>query len=517
MNLNKMEESGSSYTPRVCRLCLAPTATTFSLVESNEISGMLEALTSLRILPSDEISTVMCLKCHLNLKLAFAIRQKMVTAEQRFQRRVLQSIKTETNENNIKQTEKVFTCDICGKQKHSKKQLRVHKYSNHEQVECSLCKKQIRKGYIREHIKMHERKTQGDGQIPVFQEFACDICGTWKSSEAALRKHKNYCHVERDCPVCLKKIKLANYNRHLFQVHGIKVERLEPERALKPPTKKEYTCYICGGKKASKTSLYNHTFTAHRSSECPVCKMKIKTANLTLHIERHKIDLNETSDLKFKCNFCDKELLSKPALTRHVHTSHSRSECPICKKNLSSSNLNHHIRRHARATTVCEVCGLTVKTIDIKYHMMCHSSVVYKCDFCDKEFKRKNNKVLHERREHKGEANFVCETCGKRFYSAPYLKRHISAIHLKLKPFACNNCDLSFSTRNSLRTHSRQHTDERPYKCDYCGEGFKQKVSLKSHLRSQHDVHEELTCECDTCGKKFASKWALLTHSRVHS
>ena len=49
-------DSKIRYQPRVCRLCLALTTTYFSLVEDTRTAGMLEALTSLRVRISPQLT-----------------------------------------------------------------------------------------------------------------------------------------------------------------------------------------------------------------------------------------------------------------------------------------------------------------------------------------------------------------------------------------------------------------------------------------------------------------------------
>jgi uncharacterized Zn-finger protein len=76
---------------------------------------------------------------------------------------------------------------------------------------------------------------------------------------------------------------------------------------------------------------------------------------------------------------------------------------------------------------------------------------------------------------------------------------------LKLK---CQICKRLFS-KQSLREHFRQHTNERIFQCSApgCPMSFTRKANLKNHLANVHrDGAESATNVCRVCGKSFHSK-----------
>ncbi|KAJ8944878.1 hypothetical protein NQ314_009368 [Rhamnusium bicolor] len=89
------------------------------------------------------------------------------------------------------------------------------------------------------------------------------------------------------------------------------------------------------------------------------------------------------------------------------------------------------------------------------------------------------------------------------FFAFHNLNKHKKMTHMKLRPFQCQYCKKTFSSKHSVRTHERQHTNITPYACEVCGEGFRQNVSLKAHKKSKHNIIEAKTSECTVCGKKI--------------
>ena len=90
-------------------------------------------------------------------------------------------------------------------------------------------------------------------------------------------------------------------------------------------------------------------------------------------------------------------------------------------------------------------------------------------------------------------------------------KKHIKAVHDKIKDFECDKCDFKCSTNGDLKIHiKRVHDIIKDIKCDKCEFVCSTNGGLKIHIKSVHDKIKD--CKCDKCEFVCSSKSHLKRH-----
>lgn len=69
-------------------------------------------------------------------------------------------------------------------------------------------------------------------------------------------------------------------------------------------------------------------------------------------------------------------------------------------------------------------------------------------------------------------------------YSTKFnLKRHVESVHMHVKKYRCNICEVLFASKQSLQEHIHIHTGQMPFKCATCDKFFRQASQLSLHKR----------------------------------
>uniref|UniRef100_A0A7S0BTM7 C2H2-type domain-containing protein n=1 Tax=Rhodosorus marinus TaxID=101924 RepID=A0A7S0BTM7_9RHOD len=88
-----------------------------------------------------------------------------------------------------------------------------------------------------------------------------------------------------------------------------------------------------------------------------------------------------------------------------------------------------------------------------------HETRPFKCEMCDRTYSTKGNLVVHLRTVHFGEKRFPCEHCKRGFATKFGRDRHMHMVHLNERPFRCSSCEKTFKTKNCVRRHVRLSHD----------------------------------------------------------
>lgn len=191
----------------------------------------------------------------------------------------------------------------------------------------------------------------------------------------------------------------------------------------------------------------------------------------------------ELENVIYTCNKCSKQFTKHNKYLRHLGAHENLSlECSICKKLFGNQELlDKHKAKHEKTT--CLICNKHFeKETELLEHMVMHteglnikvenevSVNMLRCVECNITFTKARSLASHmkKHKNKQNQAEFVCDTCGKRFLKKCILKRHLS---MHEKKYKCDECSKSFARRDQLVAHAYSHKDKKPYVCSYCKKG----------------------------------------------
>ncbi len=194
--------------------------------------------------------------------------------------------------------------------------------------------------------------------------------------------------------------------------------------------------------------------------------------------------------------------------------------------------MNRHVAViHLKSEAImCEICShICSDKRSYKHHtLLKHSDIkdaydrVYPEPIQRKEFKINPMNLFHKNMRH------YCDLCSKKFVKPCQLRRHVSAVHLKVKAFKCEFCDKSFAESRTLAFHkTREHMAEtigageelkfkqKNHECEVCLMKFVCKAKLERHVNEYHLNLKPF--KCTHCEESFKGKREVLKHiQKVH-
>ncbi|KAM7349228.1 uncharacterized protein ACRADG_008248 [Cochliomyia hominivorax] len=236
----------------------------------------------------------------------------------------------------------------------------------------------------------------------------------------------------------------------------------------------------------SKKSDQADTTTTETEIICGECS-KAFTSNYAL--KRHKKNVHTPDSLQkwYICEICSKKFKRRKHLDDHVKTVHEKLrefKCSQCTKSFSTngSKKNHELTHTDYFPYVCEWCQKGFRRSNqLKIHLEIHTTKPeLLCPICKRSQKSTEDLQCHLKSH--DEKRLQCPWCGKLFSRSSHLKDHQNAVHLKLRPFKCDFCELAFGDRKARLVHQKSHTEDRPITCSVCKRGFKTRSTFKRHI-----------------------------------
>lgn len=235
-------------------------------------------------------------------------------------------------------------------------------------------------------------------------------------------------------------------------------------------------------------------------------KLECAVSKITAQRKTAKQKCKYKSVQSCTCLVCGRQCANPSTFKIHMrsHTNEKPYACPSCEKCYKDrGTLKRHIERthlpqKRQRNFICENCGKGFfSKNDVKIHMRTHTGETpYSCSVCSLRFTQISALQRHKKR-HTGEKDHLCTACPKRFCTKEELKNHLT-VHTNEKNFACPVCNVQFKYQNNLRKHVRLHSEPNRFVCNHCGRTFNVKGNLKVHIDKQHS---EKSGHCAVCLK----------------
>ena len=140
----------------------------------------------------------------------------------------------------------------------------------------------------------------------------------------------------------------------------------------------------------------------------------------------------------------------------------------------------------------------------------------YKCKYCDKLYGYSTHLSVHIKTHEDGKIKrYSCHICLKTFGTNQAMNLHIRYIHENMKDHKCNICNGSFHKECDLKKHmgTVHGKIKLVYGCSECNQMFGQKQSLRMHIEN---FHKNIKVKCDFCDLSFTNDGLNPHIKRVH-
>uniref|UniRef100_A0A182M7I6 C2H2-type domain-containing protein n=1 Tax=Anopheles culicifacies TaxID=139723 RepID=A0A182M7I6_9DIPT len=273
------------------------------------------------------------------------------------------------------------------------------------------------------------------------------------------------------CDECTRLVgNTVPFRNHFVQKHCLKTAG------------KLYQCNVCLGNFKSLRSCIRHT-RIHQGSKRYACQFCPKSFHYSHHLQKH--ERVHSREKPYVCDKCPKAFASKERLSEHekTHRTELRFDCELCSARFKTrSNLNKHsLTKHDRPVAKfqpfkCDRCDkvmlsqsaatyhrqhpcVTHRKADPTANKVARMSRRYHCELCDAQFSQKIELMRHTL-IHEGIRPHRCEVCNRTFRQQGTLTTHMRT-HTDEKPYKCGHCEALFRSAAARRSHCmRQHAND---------------------------------------------------------
>lgn len=133
-----------------------------------------------------------------------------------------------------------------------------------------------------------------------------------------------------------------------------------------------------------------------------------------------------------------------------------RLQCFVCKLGefATIAELRLHMKTHD--SRECDICKTDLDFDALASHL-CGDERAICCDYCPNQFTSTTTLVEHLENAHENNKKFYgCESCLKCFPMLILKEFHMKS-HDKPRPFVCEICSKSFSSKKYLKNHQYLH------------------------------------------------------------
>ena len=188
----------------------------------------------------------------------------------------------------------------------------------------------------------------------------------------------------------------------------------------------------------------------------------------------------------------------------------------------SSSSKGSATGSKSRKEYACNECDFdTDRKETFQMHMNKHLGITFVCQKCGKSYwseksLRNHNSITHER----GGERCKCPEKGCEWKGKDYGMRkiHLFEQHNIGEPPACKYPECrkrpQFNTFRTLERHIKNFHQQKELVCPYCDKKYKDASYLGNHIGVTHKG--EPAFQCEICGRFYTSKKSLASHRSVH-